>query len=411
MNTIQYTPTTAPNRIVDVEIPETLQIREREFTLPQALRKKNVGFLVNEHGEIIKNCWISPALAHILNSLRQEKPEVAANELVIARAEIGGEISKLIKDKILRDRRGPGIMAFSQANENVPEDSILISKRTWDALCEHNGIWRKAKTLMVVRFPNLGPETTKILKVVVNMEPVRYERQTVSPTSIGSRLPQLADLFKELLKEEEEEETIKDTSAILDCLYLHPSTLKDCFEGDGDGDLIYCLIEEFGRPTFHKTSLVREAGEITDDQIETLFKKANRIDRAQPLDKWLPTYIQGNLIAKATYAIRWEHFKIARSLRRTSFNPNKEAWDRYSGKSIQTIEFVMDIRKGNFTKDEINAKLEEINRISMEIREAQRRGDWFAKTVTSGSIQNVDAFVMTFPTLDTYINYVFNQTP
>ena len=176
-------------------------------------------------------------------------------------------------------------------------------------------------------------------------------------------------------------------------------------------DLIYCLLEGQGKTTFKATNLVREAGDITEDQINTLLSKSNRLDRAKPLNDWLPNYIQGNLIAKATYAIRWEHFKLAKLLSSTTENPNKVAWERYAPKSIETIEFVMDIRKGGFSKQQINTKLEQINSISLQILNAQKDGDWFAKSVTSGVIQDIDNFVVSFPTLDTYANYVFNQLP
>ena len=236
MSQLTYTPTTAYNRIIDIEIPPTLEIRGKEYTLPKSLTRKRVGFLINEKGELVKNSWIAPALGHILASESLEDLETSNSELYRAKHEIILEINKLIKDKVLRDRQGPGIMAFSQANENVPEDSILMSKRTYDALCNHNSKWKTASTLMVIRFPNLGPETTKVLKLVVNYSPPKKKTPKIASTALGNRLPILADLFKEL--SDDEDIVIHDSSVgIFDCLYIHPTTLKNCFEGDGDGKL------------------------------------------------------------------------------------------------------------------------------------------------------------------------------
>lgn len=401
-----YKPLTSSTRVEDFNIPDTLVFNNKEITLPESIKRKNIHYLVNSLGEAVRATWISEPLAHILNALRLEDPETKTGELDKAIKAIDNQISSLIKDKILRDKKGPGAMAFCQSNENVPEDSILISERSYNTLCLQNPRWEKAKTVMVVRFPNLGPNTTQELKLVVN-KPMGLDLMFLPEGTIGTRLSNFSELLKTV--EQETYEDIVDTSGIIDAFYLHPNTLKDKFQGDGDGDIIFAVIEKLGTPNFKGTDLTREPDSIKEEDVDMLFSKANRLDRTN-LKTWLPNYFDDVPIGPATYAIRWMLYKKLAKFKGTE-HPMGEAWKEISPKAIQMIEFVMDIRKGDWTDKEIDTKLNEIKSIMQEIRTAKEKGDWFAKTVPTSTIDDLPNFIRKFDSLQTYVNYITKQTP
>ena len=299
-------------------------------------------------------------------------------------------------------------MALAQANENVPEDCLAISWRTYQALCAHNKRWVTTRTVMAERFPNLGPETTRVLKLVINHAP-SYD--TTPDTSIFHRVPGFAQLFPELL--EEARGSLENTHGICDAFYLNPNTLKNSFEGDGDGDQVFIRARGRGKPLHRKIDMVREPlplDEVLDKEepaFDMLKRKASKTVRG-PIEQWLPSLMDDLPIAAATYMIRLMWYNCLHKYRDTS-HPAHYAWKEVAPKAIKIIEFVMDIRKGDWTIEEIEAKLLQINTAKLVIREMQEMGNPFACTVTTKKVLDVLAFIQAFPTLQSYLNEVTGQ--
>lgn len=393
-----YSPLTSTTRILDMVIPEEVDLPDGgTLALPKCVTKKDIHYVVDETGrKTIKASWISGTLSHVLNGYRLEDISVRATELTRAIQCIDKEVLNLLQEGILRDRRGPGAMAFVQANENIPKDSILISRRAFQALCKFNDAWRRARKVMVIRFPNLGPETTRVLNLVVNDHP-NHNRP------IANTISNLAPNLKAILSEMggDYNDIAPD---IVDAFYLNPTVLKNSLEGDGDGDQIFVVLEEYGHPKFDKISLLRSEGEIQVDSINTLFKKAERIN-TPPNEEWLTNYFDDIPIGQATFAIRWKLYQLLSKYKNEN-HPMHAAWKELAPYAIDLIEFVMDIRKGTFTKDQINRKMDEISDTTKEIAKARNEGNWFAKTVVSRNSIEVQDFIKTFPTLQEYVNYI-----
>lgn len=401
-----YKPLTSETRVEDFAVPSHLHLGGSLIELPNSIIQKDVHFLINKDGLPVRAAWISQTLAHILNSFRFEDPDIRTSELNKALTAVETSISNIIKYGVLKDKHGPGAMAFCQANENVPKDSIVISARTFDTLCLKNPKWKYAKTVMAVRFPNLGPGTTQELKLIVNkVEGLNLLLDNLPSNSIGNRISNLGDFLK-TLEDTTTPDTI-DTTGIVDAFYLHPETLKDGFEGDSDGDQIFIVLEKKGQTTFKYIDMHREAGEIPQSDVDMLFAKADRLDRTN-LKTWLPPYFDDVPIGPATYAIRWMLYHQVKRFRNTD-HPMANAWEVVAPYAIQIIEFVMDIRKGEWTEKEIEFKMQNIQNKMSEIRKAKEAGDWFARTVTSSSIAEIPQFIMKFKTLQDYVNSITMQ--
>jgi hypothetical protein len=394
---ISYTALTCVNRVKDFEIPTYISLGGKLTKLPKYLTRKDVHFLVSPECKLVRAAWISKALAHILNSKTMENKEVRLRELERALEDLDSHISSLIKFGVLRDRQGPGAMSFSQANENIPEDAIMISKRSYDELIKHNPRWEHTSHVMVVRFPNLGPGTTQKLRLIVNSE---EDSSQLKDTALGKRFAWLGDLLDEMNTNSLEE------MGVVDAFYLNPNTLKRT-EGDGDGDIIYMVKEQKGHPYFREISLIREPAPIKDSDVETLFAKADRVDRTS-LTAWLPNYFDNVPIAPATYAIRWKLFNRLAKFKNCA-HPMSSAWKEIAPIGIKLMEFVMDIRKGEFTEAEIEDKMKNINNTMREIKKAKEKGNWFAKTVTSSHVEDVGRFTTDFKSLQKFVNYITGQ--
>ncbi len=407
-----FKPLTSETRVEDFAIPKYITLGQMMVEIPESVSRKDPHFLINSFGNPVRAAWISKPLAHILNSMRFENPDIRRSQLTKALEAVDDYISKLIKYGVLRDKHGPGAMAFCQANENVPLDSILLSERSFDTLCKRNPRWKTARSVMAVRFPNLGPGTTQELKVVVNKpKPLDILEKPMSDTALGNRIPGLKDLLQIFSNESEaqdqEVEDLEAGSGIIDAFYIHPETLKECFEGDGDGDQIFIVLEGRGYPRFKEIDLTRKPGDITEDQIEQLFKKADRCDR-EDLAAWLPNYFDDVPIGQATYAIRWMLYNRLR-YHIDKEHPMSAAWEEIAPEAIKMVEFVMDIRKGEWTDEQIDKKMTEITNRMAEIKKAQEEGNWFAKTVTSGKIQDIPGFVRQFSSLQEYVDLITGQ--
>lgn len=384
-----FTPLTCVNRIEDIELPEFLSLGGRLVRTPKTLRNKDVHYLINVKGKPIRAAWISKILAHILNSERLEG-EGKSGELTRALESLDDHLMSLIREHVLRDRRGPGAMSFSQSNENVPEDAILLSARTYHYLCACNPKWKKTKYVLAERFPNLGPETTKRLRLIVN-KPSSGETFT-----LRDKIP--AEILFLL------EDSPEVHCNIMDAFYFHPKTLKDCFQGDGDGDQAFIVIDGIGTPTFQQIDLTRVPASINPEDIKTLLSKCQRVDRSS-IQTWLPNYLDDLPIDKATYAIRWKLFNSLSSFK-DSKHPMHSAWQQQAQAAIELIEFVMDVRKGEFSDKEIQTKMDSIEKTMQEIRAAKEKQNWFALTVTSGKTPNMARFIELFPTLKSYLTFI-----
>ena len=281
----QYRPLTVETRIQDFELPRQVQLGGKLINVPEIFLSKDIHWLVDWQGKTQKAAWINKVLAHILNSYKQSEtgqPVGAVNEIRRSLEALDTSISRLIRNGVLKDKQGPGAMSFSQANENVPVDSIVITERTWEQLCNYNYRWKNAEEVMVVRFPNLGPGTTCKLKLIVNKEWI--PSKPITENSISNRAPSLTEFF-DLIGEEE---AVSSTQPeVIDAFYLHPSILQQQLCGDSDGDAIYMVIEKQGRTRFQEIDFTRKPGPIREDHMSTLYKKANRIDRSS-LSQWLP---------------------------------------------------------------------------------------------------------------------------
>lgn len=395
-----YSPLTSPTRVKDFEIQPILAIGGKLLKLPKSILAKDVHYIVDAQGNIIRAAWISPTLAHLLNSQRLTS-EARVNELIRARQSVDNLISSLIKERILRDRKGPGAMAFCQANEAVPKDSICLSSRTFDALCAHNPKWKNVSTVIAIRFPNLGPETTRRLKVIVNktLSPDLL-LESLPPTSLAQRVNNLNKLLE--LFDFEEESILQE--GVLDCFYVHPETLKNSFEGDGDGDQLFILLDRKDGPIFKELNLTRIPDKIDSSLVDILFEKASRVSRTN-LSTWLSNYFDDTPIGPATYAIR---FTLNQRLPRYSGHkhPMQAAWKDFSPEAIVKMETIFDIRKGEHNDKKLSSTLDWITKVNMDIKRAQNHGCWFSRTVTSSTIQNIPEFISTFTKLQNFVNNI-----
>lgn len=390
-----YEPLTAVNRIKKTEIPPIVEVAGRSIILPKRLQQSSPHVLVDSRGKGVEATYITMPLAHLMNAYRLSDLYVRKNELKRAVKETDDLISELIKSDVLRKRYKGGAMSFSQAHENVPEECLMVSERTFRALCARDDRWARTSHVFVIRFPNLGPQTTIKLRLMVNSRVVKPMVSEL-PDDVQSTLLTL----KELLGEKSDQD-------VIEAFYLNPKILKECLEGDGDGDLIYCVRAGHGKPWFKEISEARTAGSIDPIEVEKMFKKANRLGN-EPVSRWLPTYFDDTPIGQATYAIRWRLFETIKHMS-TLPRPMHKGWKLIAPWALALIEFVMDIRKGEFTEREINERMKEIKNYSRELAIASASGNWFAKTVTTSKIEDIEGFLRKFPTLNDFCNHITAQ--
>jgi len=394
----EYNQLTAVNRTLDFDVPAFLNLGGELVSVPSRLKEKQVHYLLQDNGSAVRACWIHKAIGHLLNAFRLGTEHVSyKQELENALSFVDNELSSLIKNDLLKNKLYPGAMSFAQTNDNVTPDELVISKRTYDVLVEHNKAWETTKTVSVVRFPNLGPHTTTELRLTVNSVEVEESIDNLWRT-LGVRVPELANLLTAEVDEEE--------IPFVDCFLLHHSILKGHLEGDCDGDTIFIRPLKKGKPRFREIVTTREPGELWADpeDFQTLLKKSNRVEKKE-LSEWIGPYLDNKPIGPATYAIRWAVYKLLPKFRGQQ-HPMNLAWQEYAPKAIELIEFVMDIRKGQFTLKQIAQKSNYIKKVTEQLKLAQKDGDWFANTVTSRSIRNVGAFVQRFPTLRSFLKHI-----
>lgn len=404
---IQYKKLTDVHRVQNLDLPERFKCVYGELVIPECLRQKDVHYIVNSQGQVIKAAWIHRCVGLFLNSigLIPINRQAAYEQLEESLEMVEDEISTLVKNRVLTKRSGPGFMAFCQAHEAVPKNCVLVSARTYAALCSQNRGWKSTSQVSCTRYPNLGPNTTIRLNLLVNDERTSAP-QALAPTSLGARFPQLADMLRDM--EQEEQEVQLEGDGLLDAVYLHPEVLKQNLQGDGDGDLVFFKRLVKGRARFKRLNLERSAGTINPQHVEQLFKKGSRINRGS-LEEYLPPYFDDTPIGKATYLVRWYHY-VQAAEEVGSPHPMHEAWKKTGQEAIELIEFIMDMRKGDSSEQEILGKLAYIDQAMEEIQASQEAGDWFARTVTSGRVLFVDEFTEMFKTLQEYLDHITYQS-
>jgi len=164
------------------------------------------------------------------------------------------------------------------------------------------------------------------------------------------------------------------------------------------------VADGYGSPRNYKLTNARIPGEITEDLVQQMFSKSDRVSR-ESLSTYLPVYFDDTPIGPATYAIRWKTYK--QSLKHLdSEHPLHEAWLIEGPNGIKLMEFVMDIRKGEFSKKDIAKNLLHIQNTTAEIKAYQEKGNWFALAVTSGSIREIDKFCKRFNTCQEFVDTI-----
>jgi hypothetical protein len=141
--------------------------------------------------------------------------------------------------------------------------------------------------------------------------------------------------------------------------------------------------------------------------LQTLRTKAARVHRPD-IKSWLPSLFDDLPISQATYAIRYLWYLKLEKYQDTD-HPAHYAWKEVAPRAIKMIEFVMDIRKGDYSDEEIASRMAQISKIMAEIRQKQEEGHPFACTVTSQKVLDIEAFLTRFPTLQSYLDEITGQ--
>lgn len=351
------------------DIPTIIELGGEEIEIPSTLQKNLSTVSLDSKNAVVRSTFISPVLGSIFNSSRFEDPDIKFAELNKALKLLDELISNFVKESILKRSHNLGFSAFAQSHENVGIDEVMISSESFKELVRYNSNWSKCRKVVVVRYPNLGPQTTIELNLVV--------QQSNRPGG--------------------------EIKSKLGCVWLNQAVLKNCLEGDADGDMIFCSFSKKGTPLIQDVPLERSQGSITDSDIKLLTKKS-LVNKDLNEAEYLAAQIDHVPIDKATYIIRW--LLYLKSLQYTNeYQPLNKAWEDIAPEAIKLVEFVMDIRKGDFSKEEIKQKLEYIDKVYLNIQIQKSKGHWFAKTVTSGKIQDIEKFLETFPTSQSYLDY------
>ena len=110
-----------------------------------------------------------------------------------------------------------------------------------------------------------------------------------------------------------------------------------------------------------------------------------------------------------TYGIRWELFKKTRAMARKGEElPLSVAWRAMAEEAIEMVETVMDMRKKDPNQEDKIRKVEDfISRVNKEMWRARNlQNDWFCHVVLSNSEFDVSGFNKSFPTIQSFMDYV-----
>ena len=258
-----FVPTTANNRIDEIEIPDEFPFPHGSVKVPDRLKESQRSVRINERGEEVRTLWISDVIAHIVNAYRMlahDNFDACLGEMDRALKCIDRLIAEHVRES-LKFRHGEGFMAFVQAHEAVPRNSVVVSRNTIDLLAKEAKVWRKASEVSTVRFPNLGPSTTMSCKLIVDSN-IRIRG------NICDR-PQMKVLL-ELVNQ------LNEQRKAMDAVYMNPYDLEHNLKGDGDGDLIYLKILSAGKQHRKNVDWMRKPGEISEESVRKMIRKAKR---------------------------------------------------------------------------------------------------------------------------------------
>lgn len=395
LTSIDYVKVTGANVIVETEIPKIISYDGELVSLPRCFQNKQDFVRVSAKGEVTNCSHIHPALGNALNALTLTG-DAKADELTRAIEGIHKEVSTLVKDKFLKGKSRRGAASFSQSSEAVPYDSIVISKDTYDKLCADNSKWKRTSHVFCVRFPNLGDRTTLVLRLIVDSDPID-QSGTISEREAGSLLRDLMAQFG-----------LEDKAEVpFGCFWMNPRNLKDDLQGDGDGDTVYIAPYQRGFPKFTNVEWDVKPGEVNQDDVDTLFRKAGRTTRTD-LKSYIGQYFDTPMIGPCTYMIRFclrnEALKYAEDKQ-----PMHRAWQQIGPWGIPRVEICMDFRKGDDPLHVVLETFEEIAQVNNAISQARRNGDWFAKVVTSSAMEDPGDFIMRFEDLGEFADIVVGK--
>lgn len=366
---------TGPNHVIDFEIPEYVFVRGEKIIIPKILKKKSFKDNVIDD-KIVKTCFINPILAYIL---RASLTEDTCEDLTLALQFGHLEITKLVKQEYVSGKVQQGFMGLAQTHCNIPEDAICITRRTYEALVEEDrSLWKDLSSCYITRYPNLGPDTTSKLRLLVLEE-------TGESLGFGS------------------------VDGIFDALYIHPETLKNKFEGDADGDILFMAPSENLGVNYFQLKIQRTESESSlknfeaegKNYTEEILKKSKRFSRERSLSQHLSECLEPALIGQVTYNTRSAAYLEAKNTGKTL----KEAWMKVSPEGLRTVETVMDIRKGGMSKKQIDEFTDKVNKDFRNVVNLKKAGDLFHSVVTSATIP--EDFPFRFHSLNDFAKELF----
>lgn len=369
---------TAFNHIEFQELPQEVTV-EGHVIDTSAFQDSLPHLLLTTEGTIQKAMWINPLLALLLHY--EEAPSRSLVPGILA--QIDKELSAVIKQTVQR-RTKNGYMAFTQAHEGIGLDSVGVTRRTYDYLCQISKKWRRTGKVIATRYPNLGPKTSSSLNLVI-----------IEDNDKAIKISDLVDNpFSKIQLEEEEK--IEHTR-YLDPLYFHPVTLKENFEGDADSDVMYLQPFRLGTPLSVKLRADREPDDPSQDLVSTLLEKAKAGTR-KDLVKTISTALDETPIGPATYLTRYNLYQQMRKYKNSQY-PMHEAWQEIAMKELENMEFWMDHRKGKFTKQEIEKRYKQVQLGMRKIKKDQRMKKTFASVVPTQSVKNIPTLCRKYNTL------------
>lgn len=361
------------------------------FDFPKCLLRTQKFVSIDYQGAVFMGTRVHPAIGYIHGGFHTEKLENKKKEFQRAIAEIDKEISKLIDTKVLRGREQKGYMAYSLVNHRLYEGSIAIDEATYKKLCATDSRWQNTREVYCIRYPNLGPKTTSVFRLCIFCN---NDENIIKSDVFGSLRGLLEDYG------------LKEFVPRYGGIYFNPNDLKNCLEGDADGDLVYIVPYNKGNPNFITAGYSVNPSEINQEDIDLLIKKSKPGQRSIGVKDYLSKHLDVNLIGLVTYGAKLSLY-VNSAKYANSKNPMHEGWLKDTAQTaIKETEFAMDIRKGDFTESQINTFKKKIAQYGLRINELKKRGNWFAKTVTNNGIEDIDQFICEFPVLQDYYDYI-----
>jgi len=344
----------SPSHILDIELPTSIRVGTTEFIVPDYLKNKSIQYVVNKD-ELLKTCFISPTLGYLLKAQSSQNP---SQDLILAKKFLLYSIQDLVETEYISGKVHHGYMGLAQVNSFLDKDTVAITQRTWSALTEEDKKWKNCSEVIVVRYPNLGPNTTSIMKLMI----IEDSKDGLSFGCIDG---------------------------VLDGVYINPIKLKESFEGDADGDTLFLIPFRhngvFTSPLksnrIHDPNLVNS----TKEEIKKKFSRGSKENRK--LEDHISICLDPDLIGPATYIVRSRLLRYAQQNKCSL----KEAWMKISPEGLELVESVMDLRKGNMTAQQVDKLVQTIQNEYNLVTTLRNNGDPYHSVITSS------VFPETFP--------------